>query len=72
MGNGETCNKPVMVKKNTTINPDKIICWEHPNFAGTILKTLDARMKRRYLSLWPLSIHVIDLNLAIKFIYEKR
>ena len=27
--------------KNTTIDPDKIICWEHPNFADYILNELD-------------------------------
>jgi SAM-dependent methyltransferase len=70
-GMGRLVTSRRWLKKNTTINPDKIICWEHPNFAGTILKTLDARMKRCYLSFWPLSIHVIDLNLVIKFIYEK-
>ena len=28
-------------KKNTTIVPDKIICWEHPNFADEIIAALD-------------------------------
>jgi SAM-dependent methyltransferase len=59
------------LKKKTKINPDKIICWEHPNFADTILNTLDSKMSRLYLSYWPFGMHVIDLNLIIKFIYEK-
>jgi hypothetical protein len=59
------------LKKNTTINPDKIICWEHPNFADSILKTMDNTMRQCYISYWPFSIRLIDLNLLIKFVYEK-
>jgi SAM-dependent methyltransferase len=58
--------------KNTTINPDKIICWEHPNFADEILATFDQQMVRRKLEFWPLRMPAIDLNLVAKFIYEKR
>ncbi len=57
--------------KNTHINPDKIICWEHPNFADGILKTLDSMFQKTYLSFWPLAIPSVDLNLIIKFIYKK-
>jgi len=60
------------LKRNTSINPDKLICWEHPNFADQILGTLDRRMRRQYLGFWPLAIPSIDLNLVIKFIYAKR
>jgi len=58
--------------RNTGINPDKLICWEHPNFADHILRTLDERMDRRYIRFWPLGIPSIDLNLVITFIYSKR
>ncbi len=60
------------LKKNTNIDPDKLICWEHPNFADHILETLDGGMRRQYLGFWPLAIPSIDLNLVIKFVYAKR
>ncbi|MCX7734255.1 MAG: class I SAM-dependent methyltransferase [bacterium] len=59
-------------KRNTNINPDKIICWEHPNFADTVLKTLDLHMKRLYVNFWPFKIPFIDFNLIVSFIYEKQ
>jgi len=58
--------------RNTSINPDKLICWEHPNFADHVLRTLDDRMDCRYARFWPLGIRSIDLNLVITFIYSKR
>lgn len=58
-------------KKYTTINPDKIICWEHPNFAEQILGSLDEFMIKRYLSYWPMKISSIDMNLVASFVYEK-
>jgi SAM-dependent methyltransferase len=57
--------------KNTSINPDKIICWEHPNFAEQILNLLNSQMKRQALDFWPLKIPLIDLNLVSRFIYRK-
>ncbi|MFY1985752.1 class I SAM-dependent methyltransferase [Achromobacter xylosoxidans] len=60
------------LKRNTNINPDKIICWEHPNFADEILNTLDRHLTRRSVRFWPLGVPSIDLNLVIKFVYEKR
>ncbi len=60
-------------KKHTEIDPDKIICWEHPNFADTILADLDATFVRERVSWWPLrSIPSLDLNLIIRLIYRKR
>lgn len=59
------------LRKHTRIDPDKLICWEHPNFADQILNTLDAKLQQRYLAFWPLSVPSIDLNLIIKFIYAK-
>jgi SAM-dependent methyltransferase len=59
------------IKKNSTVNPDKIICWEHPNFASKILPELEQFFDRRYLSFWPFNIPLIDSNLVISFIYQK-
>ena len=58
--------------KNTTIDPDKIICWEHPGFADQILDVLQKRLNEKYLSFWPLKIALVDFNLVIKFIYERK
>lgn len=60
-------------KKHSTIDPDKWVCWEHPNFSDTIVKVLDASMQRVYISLYPLFfIPLIDLNLILRFVYAKR
>ena len=59
-------------RKNTSINPDKIICWEHPNFAPDILAALDARLRRCHVRYWPLGLPLTDLNLILRFVYEKR
>ena len=58
-------------RKHTTINPDKVICWEHPNFAEDVLNTLDRKMTQQYLGFWPLALPSVDLNLVIKFVYAK-
>lgn len=60
------------LKKHTGIDPDKIICWEHPNFAATVLRTLDGALLSRTKSYWPLGLPSIDLNLVVRFLYEKR
>ena len=31
--------------KNTNLNYDKIICWEHPNFSSTIIRILNKEFK---------------------------
>jgi SAM-dependent methyltransferase len=61
------------LKRHTSINPNKIVCWEHPNFADRILIALDTSMNCRSLKYWPLDIiPSIDLNLVVLFVYEKR
>lgn len=57
--------------KNTNIDPDKLICWEHPNFCDLILKELDARFQRTAQRFWPLFAPLPDFNLVIKFVYKK-
>ena len=59
-------------KRNTTIDSDKIICWEHPNHADEILSALDGVFKRRMTSLWPFPfLPLLDANLVVRFLYEK-
>jgi len=60
------------VHKNYGINYDKIICWQHPNFADFIIESLDKYFKRKHFKLHPLSWMPIDFNLVASFIYEKR
>ena len=57
-------------KKNTDVDLDKIICWEHPNFADQIVEELDRYFKREIVSLWPITtITLLDLNLVVRFCY---
>ncbi|TGO02873.1 hypothetical protein PN36_17525 [Candidatus Thiomargarita nelsonii] len=58
--------------KNTTINPDKIICWEHPNFSDFILKTLEKYFQSEKRIYWPFFIPSVDLNLVVQFVYKKQ
>ena len=60
------------LKKNTGINPDKIICWEHPTMADEILNTMNNKMDKHSLKFWPLFVPFIDLNLVIQFVFKKR
>ncbi len=58
--------------KNTTIDPDKIICWEHPNFAPQIISELSKYFTQVKLSFWPLKIAILDINLTVSFIFKKK
>ena len=59
-------------KKNTIIDPDKIICWEHPNFADQILDELDQVFTRESVQHWPLPwLPLVDANLIIRLLYRK-
>ena len=59
------------VHKKYGINYDKIICWEHPNFADHIIERLNFYFEREYLKLHPFSMLSIDFNLVANFIYRK-
>ncbi|MDH4318930.1 MAG: class I SAM-dependent methyltransferase [Desulfobulbaceae bacterium] len=58
-------------KKKTTIDPDKIICWEHPNYSDHVLSVLDHYFYKIEKHFWPSVIPLIDLNLIVSFIYQK-
>lgn len=61
------------LRKHTNIDPDKIICWEHPNFADKIISELDNTFKRNFISTWPFNFApLIDANLVLKFSYERK
>lgn len=59
------------LRKHSTIDLTKVICWEHPNLADRIMPALDAALVRRQVGYWPLGIPLIDANLLVKFIYER-
>lgn len=57
--------------KHYGINYDKIICWEHPNFADFIIEQLDAHFERHRLKLHPFPWLPIDFNLIASFVFKK-
>lgn len=58
--------------KHTSIDPGRLICWEHPNFADDIVDQLDAVFERRSVRFWPLPwVRSIDPNLVVTFVYEQ-
>jgi len=60
------------LKKNTNIDPDKIICWEHPTMADEILNAMKDKMALECAKFWPLKVPVIDVNLVIQFVFTKK
>ncbi|MEM9357545.1 MAG: class I SAM-dependent methyltransferase [Pseudomonadota bacterium] len=60
------------LKKHTTINPDKLICWEHPNFGDDILNKLAQSFVVDRIGVWPLKVPLIDCNLVAKFQCRRR
>ena len=59
-------------KKKTLIDPDKIICWEHPNFASKIISELDKNFKKIEICYWPFGklFPSKNFNLVCSFIYR--
>jgi ubiquinone/menaquinone biosynthesis C-methylase UbiE len=61
------------IHKNTNLNYDKIICWEHPNFIDDInmqVKNLDYKLLKN--ESYPFGKFLpLDLNLVSSFIYKK-
>jgi SAM-dependent methyltransferase len=60
------------LKRNTQINPEKLICWEHPNFSDHILRSLGTLFQFEKLRYWPLGVPLIDTNLIVSFIAKAR
>ena len=59
-------------RKNTSVDLDKIICWEHPNFADQIVEELERVFERRRLALWPIPVlPLLDANLIVRFVHFK-
>lgn len=70
-GSGRLLTSARWFKNNTNINFEKIICWEHPNFADHVIDALDKKFNRKKLLFWPLRIPLVDMNLIVQFIFEK-
>lgn len=58
--------------KNSDLNPNKLICWEHPNFAESVLVELSRRLEKQHVDYYPTRIPSIDLNLIVRFHFKKR
>ena len=72
-GTGRMLTSRRWLKKHTSIDPDKLICWEHPNFADQIISELDQLFLRSGVEYWPFrKISLIDINLIITFQYTKK
>ena len=56
--------------KNTDINYDKIICWEHPNFATKIIKNLPSKDSLFETVLVSINDELVRLYLSKKISYS--
>jgi len=61
------------VQKNSDINYDKIICWEHPNFSDDIINSFKKNnLKINFIKMYPFNfLKSLDLNLDTSFILSK-
>lgn len=70
-GLGRALTTARIARRKYGIDLERIICWEHPNFADKVIGTLDRQFRRQKLFFWPLTVPSPDLNLVICFVYEK-
>jgi SAM-dependent methyltransferase len=72
-GGGRLLTSRRWFRKHTSIDPDKIICWEHPNYADQVIAELDRVLERQRTEFWPLAwLPLLDANLVIRLVYRKR
>jgi SAM-dependent methyltransferase len=71
-GGGRLITSRRYIKNNSGINPDKIICWEHPNYADHILRTLADFFDSVWIRFWPFRVPLVDFNLICGFVYRNR
>jgi len=64
-------SRPALIQRYR-VNYDKIICWEHPNFADFILSRLSCYFNKEYLRLYPFPGLPLDINLVASFIFAKK
>jgi ubiquinone/menaquinone biosynthesis C-methylase UbiE len=71
-GIGRALTSRRWLRRHTTIDPDRLICWEHPNLADDIVAQLDQHFTRRRLSFWPIPLlPSIDASLILRFWYQR-
>ncbi len=71
-GVGRALTSRRWLRKNTAIDPEKLICWEHPNFSDEVIQALEGRLRRNELSRWPLGLLPLDdPNLILRFRYVR-
>ena len=71
-GLGRVLTSRRWIKRNTSIDYDKIICWEHPNFADYLISQMDKLFVRKSTKFWPFSLlPLLDINLILSFKYIK-
>ena len=71
-GLGRFLTSKKWVEKNSKVNFNKIICWEHPNFSDFVINKLDTNFTNKNKFFWPFNwIKLIDLNLILSFKYYK-
>lgn len=70
-GLGRLATSRRWIDRNTSIDLAKLICWEHPNFADSILNEVSKRFTRKVVEFWPMRVPVIDVNLIAKFVFER-
>ena len=67
-GLGRSLTTRRWLRRHTSVDPDKIICWEHPNFADVVVRALLDVFDVDVLRPWPFRfLPTIDLNLVVKF-----
>ena len=71
MGEVDLSSKKVLELGPGKINPDKIICWEHPNFSDKMLNNLQSMFSVDKIQFWLLKIKSLDVNLLVKFKFKK-
>jgi SAM-dependent methyltransferase len=70
-GLGRALTSRRYLRRRFGIDLDKIICWEHPNFADEVLRSLDRRFRHRERVFWPTIVPTLDANLIVSFVYQR-
>ena len=60
------------VRQRIAVDLNKLVCWEHQNFADAILSELHRTFQSVSTTFWPLGVPIIDLNLIADFLCVKR
>lgn len=70
-GLGRVATTRRFVPRNYGLDYDKLICWEHPNFADEVIQTLRQRFVKEELAFLPFRVPSVDLSAVIRFHYAR-